>query len=1258
MRKLIQRLAIAVAALAGLAFVVWVARRPLFERWILDHAERVIGEALGANAHIGSIEGNWITEFVARDVELDGGAIVQRLSGGVVRVRVAPWALAHGSIAGFCRVTMQAAKLELNLAGAKSKGDAHGEAPMDTAALRAVRRTLRDGAHIEIATARLQTRRGALTSKLTLDVPSRANPNSTDLQIRIDYADTFVRAVLDSDGSVVTDIDTERLADWIRLFVAAPALSVPKTTFSGRLTGSDLTAVHVDADIGGIDLRVRAGHCSLAGDQPWTQRVHGQIQARIGNARSWTKLLPGAWRAYAPTSGNIDSQLGDGVLRIRPSSIQAAGVDIRLVGGTIPLTGPNTKDWETPLHAILELARPKRLPLPPELLWKPTRGRIEATLATRNGKRTLETRIRVGLSGPDGGTASLTGTIDARLDATAVHLEPNLRLAGPLLRYVRSLELSGAARLLDAALVCEPLDLTMGSGGRLRGTGRVVLGAGNRHLDLGTILTTSDFSLIGRGIALGPLTQLAGQGTSITGETDVAVKLRRSAPSSLNMATHLEQDGAFGSMTFVVAARLHESTLRISKLDLRAGESHIDATGSLQGVDLAAIVRNPALVRASRLSCSGRAQVPRLSELGLDRFVPVRLAGALRGSFSVSGTPEHLLPKLDVHLKDVAVWQRGQQLARAVTGRFEVTPKTLLIHQAVGVLANQRYRVAADLARQGTRLQIAKLEISSPDAGSLRLTGHTSIDVLSDTLTTLSSDADVEAVLDQVALGPWLQRFGKHGIGGTVRGKLHWIANGTPRITGALRGSATGLLASPTTFACKLRGDDKALAIPSFQLVAGQTRAEGRGKLLLSLRQAIADPTKILATPIEASASTSEFDLSRLDAASLGLKDLSGSIAANLAVRGTVRQPIPQLHVLLRNAQCRPAGASRIRGIEGDFTVTRQSVRCRSLRGNLAAGPFEASAAFEAPGPLWQAWRDGKLDASIHGRNLLLYRRDGIKIRSDLDWTAHGPPNDIEIRGKTVLHSSRVVGRIPLLDLSSSGGKAVHRGLTLGGLELPQGVRCHLNVNVETSEPIQVRSNVFRGDVVAALTLRGTLKTPTLEGTVSVPKGTLILPGARLRTTNALLRFERGQSRFPKLTVTATGRRHGYDLQMVVRGRYDEPEVQLSSTPPLPAEDLAVLLTTGARPGALAKSGARSVSSFVGRYLVEELADYLFGSESTEAKENFLDRFTVDVGAEVSSSGAESIVVEFRVADNVYLQGERDVFDDVNFGLVYRIRFR
>jgi translocation and assembly module TamB len=168
----------------------------------------------------------------------------------------------------------------------------------------------------------------------------------------------------------------------------------------------------------------------------------------------------------------------------------------------------------------------------------------------------------------------------------------------------------------------------------------------------------------------------------------------------------------------------------------------------------------------------------------------------------------------------------------------------------------------------------------------------------------------------------------------------------------------------------------------------------------------------------------------------------------------------------------------------------------------------------------------------------------------------------------------------------------------------------------------------------------------------------LILPGMRFRASTLLMRFERDDPHFPTLAVAADGRRHGYDVNLLVRGRYDNPEVLLSSIPPLGTDELIVLVTTGQRPATLQSKGAAGVGSLLGAYLAQELADYLFGSDSTEEKESFIERFTLETGTEISANGNESIVVEFRILDRVFLQGERDVYEDINLGVLYRLRFR
>ena len=85
--------------------------------------------------------------------------------------------------------------------------------------------------------------------------------------------------------------------------------------------------------------------------------------------------------------------------------------------------------------------------------------------------------------------------------------------------------------------------------------------------------------------------------------------------------------------------------------------------------------------------------------------------------------------------------------------------------------------------------------------------------------------------------------------------------------------------------------------------------------------------------------------------------------------------------------------------------------------------------------------------------------------------------------------------------------------------------------------------------------------------------------------------------------------------------------------------------------------GTGGQAALVGTYLAEELAAWYTGGESMEDSTSFLDRFTFVSGKDISESGQESLIVEFALSESFFLQGERDVYDDYNGGIVLRFRF-
>jgi hypothetical protein len=121
--------------------------------------------------------------------------------------------------------------------------------------------------------------------------------------------------------------------------------------------------------------------------------------------------------------------------------------------------------------------------------------------------------------------------------------------------------------------------------------------------------------------------------------------------------------------------------------------------------------------------------------------------------------------------------------------------------------------------------------------------------------------------------------------------------------------------------------------------------------------------------------------------------------------------------------------------------------------------------------------------------------------------------------------------------------------------------------------------------------------------------------------------------------------------------------VEFSSSPPLAADRLVLLVTTGQAPEAEGLASEERALFTVARYFGADLLRKVLGPGDIEAGESVLERFDLDVGRNVSRSGQETWEARFRLKrdfvsrwDTLYLTGDRDEFDHYNAGL--RIVFR
>ena len=194
------------------------------------------------------------------------------------------------------------------------------------------------------------------------------------------------------------------------------------------------------------------------------------------------------------------------------------------------------------------------------------------------------------------------------------------------------------------------------------------------------------------------------------------------------------------------------------------------------------------------------------------------------------------------------------------------------------------------------------------------------------------------------------------------------------------------------------------------------------------------------------------------------------------------------------------------------------------------------------------------------------------------------------------------------------------------------------------------------------LKLIGTGEFPVLTGEVYVDPTRLSLPAGRLLFESGVVRFDPNRPDRPTLDLVGTSTMLGYDITMLVEGPFDEPVVTLSSVPPLSNEELLLLLIAGQQPNSDDAQGAQRQSMNVAVFLGKDLIARWFGSD---AADGIMDRFEIGIGRAVTRSGEETIDAQFRIADDVlrdgdqlFITGEKDIFDFYNAGLKIVFRFK
>jgi autotransporter translocation and assembly factor TamB len=214
-----------------------------------------------------------------------------------------------------------------------------------------------------------------------------------------------------------------------------------------------------------------------------------------------------------------------------------------------------------------------------------------------------------------------------------------------------------------------------------------------------------------------------------------------------------------------------------------------------------------------------------------------------------------------------------------------------------------------------------------------------------------------------------------------------------------------------------------------------------------------------------------------------------------------------------------------------------------------------------------------------------------------------------------------------------------------------------VDVAVETVDPILIRGNLGRGRVDVGLRVSGKLSDPKPEGKVRIAELVARLPFSTLEVREGFLTFTPQNGFDPTLEIRGTAEPRPYRVQVYAYGRLSDPQLVLTSEPPLPENEIMTLLATGTTSAGLEDSQAASSRAM--QLLVEEMRRGRFPlGKRLRPLLGLLDNVDFSL-AETDPYDSDSYSsATLKLSEKLYITAGLAAEGDQRVMAIWRIRFR
>ncbi len=391
------------------------------------------------------------------------------------------------------------------------------------------------------------------------------------------------------------------------------------------------------------------------------------------------------------------------------------------------------------------------------------------------------------------------------------------------------------------------------------------------------------------------------------------------------------------------------------------------------------------------------------------------------------------------------------------------------------------------------------------------------------------------------------------------------------------------------------------------------------------------------------------------------MRSAAGTASLDAHITGTVGKPklAGSAAIKIDYARMKSEGVPEVGTMQANFGFTEDSVSIQKLHGDLGGGLFDVTGKVQFP-----KITEPVLDIHLRTKSVLAMRNDSLTVRLDSDLAATGPLAAGKVAGTIWITQSRFFRDIDILPIalpgrpkpqppkSVAGPEAISLGPPLDAWTFDIAIKTRAN------DPFVIKSNLANGGAAVDLKLGGMGSHPWLDGTVHIEHFTASLPFSKLNITRGFVTFSRTGNPFdPTLDISAESDMQSYRVSVYIYGSAKDPQLSLTSEPPLAQQDILSLLATGTTTSELT-GGGNVLASRAAVLVFEQLYHKIFKKSNPAENLPLHDRFTFDAGAVDSRTGRQQLAATFKLTDKLFLIGDVDLTGQFTGRVRYLIRFR